>query len=208
LDQENSNNIINLAVRIKRGEKEAFRQLFEQYAPKISRFAMSFLKNKTDAEELLQDVFLKLWEKRENIDPEQNIKSYIFKIAINSIYDLVRKKNLEKAFSDFSKYHFRESSENTWHEVIWNEMLSKLDQLVNRMPEQQRKIFRMSREEGLTNDEIAERLSLSKRTVENQLYRALLLKKTIQNRFIISAFVCSNPFLKREPIHFPIYFST
>lgn len=171
----------HLASRLKNGEKQAFQELFNLYASKIYAFALSYLKNKPDAEELLQDVFLKIWEKRELLDPEKNIRAYLFKIAVNTMYDFIRKKNLERAYADFSSAHFQPDAESLWHEVIWKEMLSALDHLVSQMPEQRRRIFLLSREEGLTSQEIADQLNLSKRTVENQLYRAILfLKKHIK----------------------------
>jgi RNA polymerase sigma-70 factor (ECF subfamily) len=166
-----------LTFRLKKGEKEAFQELFNLYAPKIHRFAIAYLKDMANAEELVQDVFMKIWEKRENLDPAQNIKAYIYKIAVNTVYDFVRKKNLEKAFADFSKHNFQPGAESLWHEIIWNEMLARLDHLVAQMPEQCRNIFILCKEEGLSNQEIAEKLNLSKRTVENQLYRAIRFLK-------------------------------
>lgn len=163
---------IQLISGLKAGDKEAFNEIFNTYGPKIYRFALAYLKNKPDAEELMQDVFLKIWEKRDNLNPTKNIKAYIFKITINSIYDYIRKKNLEKAFAVFSKHNFQPGVESLWHEIIWNDMLSKLNTLVDHMPNQRRIIFLLAREEGLTNQQIADKLNLSKRTVENQLYRA------------------------------------
>jgi RNA polymerase sigma-70 factor (family 1) len=162
----------NSVLMLNPGDKETFRTLYNTYGPKIYRFALSYLKNKPDAEELMQDVFLKIWEKRDQLDPEQNVKAYIFKIAINSIYDFIRRKNIEKAFADFTRQNFQPGTESLWHEIIWNDMLSKLNTLVDKMPEQRKIIFKMSREENLSNQQIAEKLNLSKRTVENQLYRA------------------------------------
>lgn len=162
----------NFVLMLKPSDKETFRKLYNTYSPKIYRFALSYLKNKPDAEELMQDVFLKIWEKRDQLDPEQNVKAYIFKIAVNSIYDFIRRKNIEKAFADFTRQNFQPGTESVWHEIIWNDMLSKLNTLVDRMPEQRKIIFKMSREENLSNQQIAEKLNLSKRTVENQLYRA------------------------------------
>jgi RNA polymerase sigma-70 factor (family 1) len=161
-----------LILNLKKGEKGAFRELFNLYGPRLYRFAFAYLKNITDAEELLQDVFLKIWEKRDQLDPAQNVKAYIFKIAINCIYDYIHKKNLERAFASFSEHNFQPGVESSWHEVIWNDMLSNLNILVSKMPEQRRIIFLMSRDEGQSNQQIAEKLKLSKRTVENQLYRA------------------------------------
>jgi len=157
---------------LKAGEKGAFKEIFNIYGPRIFRFAIVYLKNKPDAEELTQDVFLKLWEKRCNINPVLNFKAYIFKIAVNSIYDYIRKRNIEKAFSDFLQYNYQPGVESSWDDVIWNDMISRLNTLVNSMPEQRKIIFCLSTKEGLTNQQIADKLNLSKRTVENQLYRA------------------------------------
>jgi RNA polymerase sigma-70 factor (family 1) len=162
----------NFVLMLNPGDKEIFRTLYNTYSPKIYRFALAYLKNKPDAEELMQDVFLKIWEKRDQLDPGQNVKAYIFKIAVNSIYDFIRRKNIEKAFADFTRQNFQPGTESVWHEIIWNDMLSKLNTLVDGMPEQRKIIFKMSREENLSNQQIAEKLNLSKRTVENQLYRA------------------------------------
>lgn len=167
----------DLARRIKYGEKDAYEELFERYAPKIYHFSLSYLKNDADAEELVQDVFLKIWEKREILDGAQNVKAYIFKIAINTIYDFIRRKNIERAFNDFAQINFNKSSNSTWDTVIFEEMQTTLNELVALMPEQRRRVFYLSKRKGLTNDEIAQKLDLSKRTVENQLYRAISFLK-------------------------------
>ncbi|MCY1721405.1 RNA polymerase sigma-70 factor [Prolixibacteraceae bacterium Z1-6] len=167
----------DLTRRVKSGEKEAYQILFERYAPKIYHFALSYLKSTADSEELVQDVFLKVWEKRDILDATQNIKAFIFKIAINTIYDFIRRKNIETAFQEFSKANYSTGSNNTWDTVIFEEMQTTINRLVAQMPEQRRKIFKLSKSKGLTNDEIAKELQLSKRTVENQLYRALVFLK-------------------------------
>ncbi|MCK5729521.1 MAG: RNA polymerase sigma-70 factor [Draconibacterium sp.] len=177
----------DLAHCIKYGEKDAYQELFKKYAPKIYHFSLSYLKNESDAEELVQDVFLKVWEKREILDVSQNVKAYIFKIAISTIYDFIRRKNIESAFNDFAQVNFSKSSNDTWDTVIFEEMQTTLNDLVTQMPEQRRKIFRLSKIKGLTNNEIALKLDLSKRTVENQIYRAIVfLKEHLRNESIFA----------------------
>lgn len=174
-----SEDIIRL---IKSGNKEAFQKVFEEYAPKIYHFSLSYLNNIVEAEELVQDVFLKLWEKRETLDHTKNLKAYIYKVAINTIYDVIRRRNVENAFKDFANSSYETSSNNTWHTIIYEEMQEKLDLLVKQFPEQRRKIYKLSKEKGLSNDEIALKLKISKRTVENQLYRAIsFLKQHFKN---------------------------
>ena len=168
---------LDLVPLIQKGTKSAYQELYERYAPRIYQFALSYLRDELDAEGLVQDVFLILWERREKLDSNKNIKAFIFKIAINSIYDLIRRRNIEHAFKDFTQAHEKTQTDTTWHTVIWEEMLVNLDDLIKKMPEQRRKIFQMSREKGLSNDEISKELNLSKRTVENQLYRAIAFLK-------------------------------
>jgi len=162
-----------LAFHVKNGEKLAYQVLFERFTPRIYQFALSYLKNEADAEELIQNVFLIIWEKRESIDGTQNVKAYIFKITVNCIYDYIRRRNIERAFNDYARLNFTRSSENTWHQVIYEEMMDTLEKMVSELPEQRRKIFLLSKRTGLNNNEIALHLNISIRTVENQLYRAV-----------------------------------
>ena len=172
---------------LRQGSKDAFHLLYMRYGLKIRRFAQFYLKREQDTEELVQDVFLKLWDKKEMLDSSGNLKAFIYKIAVNSIYDFIRRKNIEQAFWDYTKTG-PNASDQTWEDVVFNDMLFHVNRLIEKMPDQRRKIFTMSKDEGLTNDEIAEILSLSKRTVENQLYRATsFLKKNMRLNSVFPA---------------------
>jgi RNA polymerase sigma-70 factor (ECF subfamily) len=175
-----------LTALLREGSKDAFRILYDRYGLKIHRFALSYLKSEHDAEELVQDVFLKLWTKRSSLDVSGNIRAYLYKVAVNSVYDFIRRKNLELVFQEFANGRPRED-DSTWDEVVYNDLSAQLNQLMAQMPEQRRKIFKLSKEKGLSNDEIAERLGLSKRTVENQIYRATaFLKDKLKQNSVLS----------------------
>ena len=176
----------DLTQMIANEDQNAYRMLFEKYAPRIYSFSLNFLGNKNDAEELVQDAFLKIWEKRNILNSSQNIKAFIFKITTNILYDFVRHKNIEHAFEDYARLNYTINENYTWHEIIFREMKQNLDSLVAQMPEQQQIIFRLSKLDGFTNEEIAQKLNLSKRTVENHLYRALsFLKKQLKKESFV-----------------------
>lgn len=172
----------NLALLIKGEEKEAFSELFERYAPRIFKFALSYLKDRNDAEEIVQNVFLKIWEKRNSVKASKSIKSLLFKITVNKIYDFIRRKNIEHKFQNYTLLNQSKNENNSWNYVIYKELQQTIFTLVTRLPRQQQKIFNLSKMEGLSNDEISVKLGLSKRTVENDLYRAVsFLKQNFKN---------------------------
>ncbi|WP_430972308.1 RNA polymerase sigma-70 factor [Sunxiuqinia rutila] len=181
----------HLTKFLREGSKDAFRVLYDRYGVKIHRFAFGYLKSEEEAEELVQDVFLKLWDKRHLLNDSGNVKSYLYKVAVNSIYDFIRRKNLEQAFQEFAGGRTDEA-DHTWDEVVYNDMMAQIDRLMAQMPEQRRKIFKMSKEEGLSHDEIAETLGLSKRTVENQVYRATtFLKDKLKRNSVLAVLFIS-----------------
>jgi len=177
MDTASKDQDFQVVERLRGGEKEAFRYLFQIYGSRIYAFGLSYLRNKSDAEELLQEVFLKLWEIKNDLDSSKSVKSLLFKICINLIYDQIRRKNVQQAYLKHSGINHATSSENTWDEVIYEDTNRNLQRLIASIPEQRQRIFRMSREQGLSNEEIARELNLSQRTVENQLYRAISFLK-------------------------------
>jgi RNA polymerase sigma-70 factor (family 1) len=182
----------NLALLIKSEEKDAFSELFGRYAPRIYKFAISYLKNRNDAEEIVQDVFLKIWEKRSSIKASENIKAFIFTITANKIYDFIRRKNIEHTFHNYAVLNLGNNENNSWNSIVYKDVQQTIFNVANKLPSQQQKIFNLSKMEGLTNDEIAIKMGISKRTVENDLYRAVLfLKKNFKNEsFIALLFFC------------------
>ncbi|TDQ80041.1 RNA polymerase sigma factor [Sphingobacterium yanglingense] len=171
---------------IEEESNSSFKSLFEQYAPRIYSFGFSYLKSVEDTEELVQDVFFRLWRQQQHLDESQNIKAYIFKIAVNLIYDQLRKRKLDKLVSELNSMGYSDEDDTTWNTLRCNELQDQIDALIMQLPEQRRLIFTMSRIEGMSYDEIANKLGLSVRTVENQIYRALsFLKKHIDSKYML-----------------------
>lgn len=154
----------------------------------LLRFAEKFV-SPFFAEDIVHDVFLKLWDKQIFLLPDKEIKNILYAAVRNACIDHLRRINLEQKLSDqrvlqlkLDELDFFETSENLF---MRKDMMEYIMKVVNELPEKKREIFRLSYIEGLKAAEIAEQLNLSVRTVENQLYRTLLiLRKKLSFSFI------------------------
>lgn len=161
-----------LIRRFKRGDMKAFRKIYDTYCEPLFRFANSYLKDSFEAEEIVQDVFLKVWEKRDEVDEQKSFKSYLYRITVNKVFNELKHRVVKQKYEQHALNFDQVTSETPESSIQFQELNKQLDILLTKLPEQQRTIFIMSRWKGLTNAEIAENLSLSIRTVENQIYRA------------------------------------
>ncbi len=162
-----------LVLQFKAGNHAAYRVLYQKYAPKLFAFSKKYIYSSEDAREIVQDVFLRIWEKRENIDETQSFSSYVIQAAKHRIFNGFRKKVNEQAYVDFLAFADNSAANFTEHEVDYREVKQKAEEAISALPEKRREIFRMSREGGLKNKEIAEKLQISIKTVENQMGEAL-----------------------------------
>nr|WP_319399535.1 RNA polymerase sigma-70 factor [uncultured Carboxylicivirga sp.] len=161
------------------GDMAAFDQIFDKYGSRLYAFAISYLKSKEDAEGLVQDVFLKLWENRAKLKKESSLKSYLFTIAYHQMCNIFRQKNQHDKFILSEKLK-TEGSSNLEEQIEFNETLQQIDKIVNLLPQRQRQIFIKSRKEGKSSKEIAQELDISPATVDNQISAALkFLRKHI-----------------------------
>jgi RNA polymerase sigma-70 factor (ECF subfamily) len=168
-----------LVTRIQNNDKDAFKSLYNRYSKKIYFFSLKYLKNNVEAEELVQSVFINVWINRESLDATVSIKGYIYKAAVNYIYNYLRKKTIRTRFIESEIQKGEIHSDITYEKVVLNDLEKSINSIVETLPSQQQKIFQMSHYEGLTHQEIAKKLDLSVRTVENQIYRALKMIKII-----------------------------
>ena len=168
-----------LVTRIREDDKDAFKSLYNRYSKKIYFFSLKYLGSNVEAEELVQSVFINVWENRESLDASNSVKSYIYKAAVNYIYNFLKKKTIHARFIE-SQLHNEEIHSNlTYEQVFFHDLERSINSIFETLPSQQQKIFRLNRDEGLTHLEIATKLNLSVRTVENQMYRALKTIRTI-----------------------------
>ncbi|NJN25146.1 MAG: RNA polymerase sigma-70 factor [Cyclobacteriaceae bacterium] len=162
-----------LVAQLIDGDRTSFRILYSKYAPILFAFSRRYLRTSEDAEEIVQEVFLRIWEKRKNIDASQSFSAYVIQAAKHRIFNGFRKKVNEQAYLDFLIYADDRAGNFTDLDVDYREIKVKAEKAIEAMPPKRQEIFRLSREGGLKNKEIAEKLDISIKTVENQMGQAL-----------------------------------
>ena len=163
----------HLIRRLKQDDKRAFETLFYRYKARLYYFVLGYLKSEEETEEIVQNTFVSLWEHRHLLDENLPVKAYIFKIAVNAVYNYFKHEAVRQKFIDFTKSQKSNTVQSAQTDMEIDEALGELKSVLEQLPERQREVFQMSRGEGLSNTEIAKMLGLSVRSVENQVYRAL-----------------------------------
>jgi len=158
---------------MKAGNSYAFEKLYFRYCKKLYNFVFSICKNREDTEELVQLVFMKVWEKRAEIDTELSFSGYIFRIAKNSLLNKIKKRINERVYLDYLLSRPEDLSNSVEKNINFLELNLEIERLINNIPEKRREIFLLSRMEGLTYREIAAKLSISVNTVNTQISKSL-----------------------------------
>ena len=178
---------IKLLNRLRNDDVKAFDSLFQIYSKRLYRFAFSLLKNREDSEGIVQEVFLRVWRKRADIDSTRSFKSFLFTISYNLIMDELRLRLKQKEYLNSLEKFFDLEEIDSGHDADYNLMKSQIDSLVDELPEKRKHIYLLSREKGLSHKEIAEKLNISVKTVENQINLALRFLKNRLGKELISA---------------------
>jgi len=162
-----------LFARMATGDEAAFADIFFHYIPFLQPHIFKMTRSEEATQDIIHDTFISLWTRREKMPEVENFKSYIFTISTNKTYDWLKKEANERraiAGARVRTMHF----ENTTEEAIdLNQSAEFINKAVNQLPPQRKLVFKLSREEGLSHEEIAERLNISKNTVSNHLTEAL-----------------------------------
>ncbi len=172
----------DLVIGLKSDDHNAFRKLFELYSQPLFKFSLTYLKSKDTAEDVVQEVFTKVWYKRKELKTDTSFKSYLFTIALNSI-----RKHFNKASRLNEAKHeilidFSANKSDFDEKNNYQELLDKLEELVNRMPEKRRQVFVKKKFEEKSITEISEELSISVKTVEYHISESFkFLRKEFKN---------------------------
>lgn len=162
-----------LVLKVIEGNHDAFAQLYDMYAERLYYFALRFMISKEDAENVTQDVFVKLWETRERIDVNLSFSSYLFTIAKNTIFNIHRKRVNELAYLSHLGTFLESNQVKLENEIIYRDIYDKVEKLIAELPPQRKKVFEMSRKQGLSHKEISAELNISEKTIETHIRLAL-----------------------------------
>jgi len=166
----------DLAYRLRNNDVDAFNSLYWQYHSAIYANALKFIKDPLIAEDIVQDVFVSLWEKRHSIDPVQDIGGWLFVVSYNKTIDQLKRKLRQALAEDILAIPFEESFEDD----VTGDQLDVLEKAVDQLSPQKRKVFELCKLQRTTYENAAKELHISKYTVKEYLSEAIIsIKKYI-----------------------------
>lgn len=191
MNETNSN--IELIKFLKKDDMKAFDIIYKKYSRRLYGFVFRYIKQEADTEEIVQDVFIKIWKSRTKIDVNFSFESFLFTVAHNATINLLKKRATEQKYIEYVKsLQIINESYELYDEIHYKELKQEFQGLVNELSPRQKEIFQLSREEGLSNKEIADKLGISIQTVKNHLVTTLsFFKSKLDNNTLISGLFIS-----------------
>ncbi len=175
-----------LITRIKEGDELAFRLVFDSYSSKLYYFSLKFLKEKEPCQEVVQEVFMNLWINREKLDTQYPIAPYLYTITRRLTLNVLRQVASSQIAMEKMWLNLQTTTNETEEYVFMEDLERFTEQVLVSLPKQQQLVYRMSRQQELSFDEIAEELNISRNTVKNHLVSALkTLRTQLQKAFSI-----------------------
>ena len=172
----------SIICKLSSGDEKAFRQVYDTYKSKLYFFALKFTRNDSDAEEIVQQVFIKLWDYRDAIDPQLSFDAYLFRITRNIAFNFLKSQAREALHKQEMEAAKNQKDYQTEEVLAYHEFEEIALQAIESLPEKRQIIFKMSHDEGLSVEEIAEMLEISVNTVKSQLVKA---SKTIKEHLLL-----------------------
>ncbi len=164
----NQQDEMQLIRGLKRGHEYAFTCIFNLYFQTLYQYSVAFLKSEHDAEDVVQEVFIRLWLNRENITAENSLKSFLFTATRNLLITRFNQRLNAPAFEDYLDYCNSLGREDN-SRLEYEEFMTRLDRCISELPHHQQNVVRMSKIEQLGNKEIADRLGINEQSVKNSL---------------------------------------
>lgn len=174
-------------------QDKGFRYIFDSFYPGLLRFVKEYVKDDHEAEDILQNVFLTLWEKRASLKPDTNLNAYLFTLAKSQCLNHLKHLKVIDKYINTKQVEYQESQLNYYaidkfepEQIDIESLELMVEKAISELPEQCRKVFELSRYEGLKYKEIAQRLNISVKTVETHMSNALkTLRVVLKDSFLI-----------------------
>ncbi|MDP4207249.1 MAG: RNA polymerase sigma-70 factor [Bacteroidota bacterium] len=162
-----------LITRISEDDSEAFEALFHLYNKRVYAFAYGLLRSSPDAEEIVQNVFMAVWNQRKALQFSSSFLAYLYGIARHMVYRFIQQRVNHEAFIEYYLEHNNEYAFITEDQVLYKDFEDLLQRFIQKLPERRREIFVLSRIENMSYKEISEKLGISENTVDTQIRHAL-----------------------------------
>jgi RNA polymerase sigma-70 factor (family 1) len=169
-----------LLLNIAAGDAKAFRQIFDCYSPKIFHFALKLTHSRAMAEEIVQEIFMKVWNNREKLSEIEFFPSYLYTITKNYSFNVLKRIAIEASANAKLVARLPLHHSETEERIICTDYENLLGRIVDNLPPQQKKVYSLCHQEGLKYEEAAERLNISRLTVKTHMQSAL---RTIKSQF-------------------------
>ncbi|QJB33822.1 RNA polymerase sigma-70 factor [Chitinophaga oryzae] len=162
-----------LLQRLQQGDTEAYITLYDQYYPSLYTYILHFINIPELAEDTLQEVFIKIWEIRERINPELSFSGYLYRITRNHVFKRLKKISADAALRLQAMQELQHQTEDADTRLLWKQYESLLHQAIAQLPPQRQKVFRLCREESKSYEEVAVELGISRNTVKEHMVLAM-----------------------------------
>ena len=163
----------NLLKKLKKGDSKAFLELYDRYHLQVYNWALKFVKTPAIAEDIVQDVFLKIWVIRERLNPQLSFPAFIYRICRNRVFSDLKKIAVNERLTLNVIEQFRSLKESPADLAIWNQYEVLLESAIRKLPKQRQKVFKLCRQGGKTYEEVAVELCISKNTVKEHMVMAV-----------------------------------
>ena len=184
-----------LVITLKAGNITAFEMLFRTYYQPLCNYAYSFVQDRDEAEEIVQSTFFNIWEKRDNLAIHTGVKPYLYAMVRNASLNVIKHEKIKQQHVATEMAMGERSVESVSRTIAATELETRIYQAMDRLPEQCRLVFKLSRFEELKYSEIAEQLSISIKTVENQMGKALRIMRDQLKDYLPILIIIMNGFL-------------
>ncbi len=185
-----------LLTTLRAGDITAFEMIFRTYYQPLCNYAYSFVQDRDEAEEIVQATFLSVWEKRDNLSIHTGVKPYLYAMVRNAALNVIKHEKVKQQHATVEIAVAEKSVESVTHTVMASELEGRIYKALNKLPEQCRLVFKLSRFEELKYSEIAEQLNISVKTVENQMGKALKIMREQLKDYLPLLIVLMSGFLE------------